>query len=225
MSLHYHYEMYITLTHVFALPPDGAPRENGQRVLSLTHQGHLPGHIVNVKLTKPSIDPVTGATNMKLIDYYTYRPVEPQLECFELILPKRSTVEVLPITIGEHRITGSLRARERVQARINNYFTCCQYIDISDDGHIRGFYRGGSRQKWFWDPMENQHVLKFTIDMTRDPWTVVNGRTARPEWREKDDPYSDLTGREMMFDGMRGKLCYRRPDEWADDRIIVVDIE
>lgn len=202
--------------HVFA-PPRG---ENEQRVLCHTHRGQTnDSHLGHFKAMKPSVDPATGATNMRLIDYYTHCDAL-QLVCIDLTLPKRFTTstELLPITIEERRIS---LPRERV--RLSRYVSCCQYLDVSDDGHIRGFYRGKKRPKRkerAWDVIESQHILKFAIDTTEDPWAITRGQIGPAGWSEEVDPDVDHLGKNIVFDGMRGKLYYRH-----DDEMMVVDIE
>lgn len=90
---------------------------------------------------KSSIDPTIGATNTRVLEYYSDR-YELKLMWIDLTLPKRLTVEVLLITVEELRIS---LPTERV--RVSRYVESSQYIDASDDGHIRGFYRGKRKEK------------------------------------------------------------------------------
>lgn len=157
---------------------------------------------------------------MKLIDCNRYR-FEPQVLCIDLMFPlaRSPAVQVLPITIGMRYISF---ARESVS--VSWYEAWCQYVDVSDDGYIRGFCRGERGPKprpWDSDPSRTSDgILKFTIDTTRDPWAV----RCSPIWSAQpwsdDDPMVNGRVRDIVFDGMRGRLCYG----YSND-IVVVDVE
>ena len=49
------------------------------------------------------------------------------------------------------------------------YETYLQYVDASEEGHVRGFYRGIPRIRLPEDVVRDD-VVKFTIDSRQDAW-------------------------------------------------------
>jgi len=189
-----------TVIQVFTLPPDSSSAKNGNRVLCLTHEGLVPVggfHPMNVELLKPVVDPVTGATHLRLLDY-TNRNRNFGVTRIDLTLPEPCADKVSPMTVEMRQY--KLLNYESQPAY--GYEACLQYVDISEEGVVRGFYKGMPRH-----PTPFDDVVKFTIDTRQDEWVIDCGKLSCAEW-------SGLAGdtwlpEDIMFDGMRGKICFR----------------
>ncbi|KAF8549631.1 hypothetical protein OG21DRAFT_567285 [Imleria badia] len=156
----------------------------------------------------PCVDPLTGATSIRLLDYNRFR----KITCIDLILPKPSGSKVTRMTIHDGPV---IHVREECTAH-------SPYVDVWGHTQLRGFYRIIPNQHSI-DPMENQHVMKFTADMRQDPCAVSCSQMAPAEWSEAADPKVDMTGTEIRFDGLRERLCYVHPQ--VEHEIVVVEIE
>lgn len=156
---------YLTVIQVFTFPPHGSRVENGNSVLSLTHEGVSALNVTKPEVLKASVDPTTGATNVRLLDYSTQAgPGDFQVTRIDLTLPQPSPVEILSMTIETQSISFP-------EDGVPVLAKCCQcipylrlYIDVSDDGHARGFCVVTPK----WGDENRIHVMKFTIDTTQD---------------------------------------------------------
>ena len=191
---------------VFALPPDV---ESGNRVLCLTHEGVTVEHFqgLSVDVLKPLVDPITGATHLRLLDYSSRRG-DLRVARIDLTLPEPCADDVSPMTVEMRHY---MLPREGIPT--SYYRTRFQYVDVSEEGHIRGFYRG-------YRGVPNDHVMKFTIDSRQDEWVINCGKLLPAEWSDLGDTWLDES---IMFDGMRGKICFSDPKNYKN--IVVVDIE
>lgn len=173
----------------------------------------------NIKVIKHVVARPTGTRNITLLDY-SADPGPLDLQRVEMTLPECLPDVILPINIEMHTIK---LPRERV--RPSCYENHCKYVDMSDDGQIRGFFRANKRQRRErpWDTNENQLIMKFTIDMTQDPRVVTRGQVAPAQWSNEVNPEVDPTGKHIAFDGMRGRLCYVHPN--VPDTVVIADIE
>lgn len=207
-----------TAIYAFTLFPDGTAGETSPRTLSLTHEGITNARLSRTKLMKPVVDLTTGATNIKLLDYsMDLEPLE--LTCVEMTIPKCSPGAILPINIKTRDIE-----LPRQGVRLSRYANHCKYIDVSNEGQIRGFFRaykrGFSRP---WNEDENHLVMKFSIDTNQDPWVITRSQIAPAEWSNEVDPSIDFKGEDIAFDGMSGRLCYAHPEE--PKTLVIADVE
>lgn len=212
-----------SIIQAFAPPPDSAPRENGLPALFLTHEctTNADIRIRTTRAMQSRMDPTTGSTHISLLDCGANLEKN-QFFCINRTLSKHSAADIspAPITINLHGI--HLPTMKPLQLR--SYYDWDQYMDMSQDGYIRGFFLYKPKSKRIqrpWKPNQNQHVMKFTIDGTcPDPsqWTVTCGQNAPAEWSDEVDPGKHP---EIEFDGMRGRLCYHHP---ADEEIVVLDV-
>ena len=209
IAFHYHKDASrgpMTLIRIFTIPPDGSPVKGSNPVVCLTHEGFANSYISNTESMKPSINPITGATHMRFLRQYSYHP-EPKITCIDLILPRSSGLEVLPVTVDMHDIGIPMEG-------IKSGYT--GYLGLCDDRLLRGFYRGEYRQDG------QKPIIKFTIDTSQDPWAVTCGQLAPSEWSDISNPevHSDI-----VFDGLRGRLCYVDPKIRPQVQIVVADVE
>ena len=224
MSLiQFYYDRVTKATHIraFTLPPHCAPDEDCQRVLCLTHEGTISGRVTDIKLTKSSIDPTTGAAHVSLVDCYG-RLDELRIICIDLTLPPTIPCAVDPLPINVDIRSFSLKQPRQGLMR-SRHETWRPYVDASEDGYIRGFYRAKTKGKWGASPLENFHVLKFEVDTRHGAHAIRCGQMAPAKWQYEVDPAVDMTGTEIAFDGMRGRLCFSHPTR--DHEIIVLDVE
>ena len=84
--------------------------------------------------------------------------------------------------------------------------TCRLYIESSEDGHTRGFCGVGFS------------VVKFTIDATQDKCVALIGEPSPI----RDRPAGRGLPFWMLFDGVRGRLCYM---DVKGDSGVVADIK
>jgi hypothetical protein len=208
-----------TVLQVFTLPPDGCTVENGNPVLCLTHEGVVDDfQPVDVEFLKPLVDPVTGATHLRLLDS-TYLGRDFRVTRIDLTLPEPRADEVSPMTVDmrEYKL---LNYQSQPTIR---YETSLQYVDVSEEGVVRGFYRGilPVQHKGSSFEVENDDVMKFTIDTRQDKWVVKRGKLSPAEWSHLEDTWLDES---IMFDGMRGKICFSDPNEDYEN-VVVLDIE
>jgi len=203
---------HATVIQVFTLPPHGSSLKNGKRVLCLTHEGVMEDiPPVDAEFLKPLVDPVTRATHLRLLDY-TDRTRDVQVARIDLTLPKPRPGDVSPMTaeIQHYRLP-------KEGEPTYTHGTYSQHVDVSEEGHVRGFYWG--RQ---FRVCESERVMKFTIDTRQDEWVINCGKLSPPEWSHLGDMGFD---RSIMFDGMRGKICFFDPVLCNNENIVVVDIE
>ena len=196
-----------TVIEVFTLPPDGSTVKNGNHVLCLTHETVLDDvQLVNVEALKPLVDLVTGATHLRLLDHTDPRR--------DLILPEPRADEVSPMTV-EMRNYRLLKEGELT----SRHETCFQYVDASEEGHVRGFY---GVMVPFGVALENDHVrvVKFAVDTRQDEWVINRGELSPVKWSRLGDM---VLNESIMFDGMRGKIC--SSDSTNQNNIVIVDIE
>jgi len=203
---------HATVIQMFILPPDGSSLRNGQRVLCLTHEGVMedfpPAH---AEFFKPLVDPVTRAIHLRLLDY-TNRARDVQITRIDLTLPEPRPDDVSPMTVGvrHYRLPKEGEPTSRHE-------TCFRCVDVSEEGHVRGFYWGRQSEAY-----ETERVMKFTIDTRQDEWVIDCGKLSPPEWSHLRD--TELYGG-IMFDGMRGKICFFDPMYCNNENVVVVDIE
>lgn len=202
---------YITVIQVFTVLPDGSPGENGNSTLCLTHEGLLDFEVRNVEALRPSVDPVTGTTTVRLLDY-AVREYDPQVTRLDLTLPEPSAVDVLPMTIKMQHVDFPNDGAHATCRRAASL-----YVDVSDNGQVRGFIRQPP-QLTYRGAITYDRIMKFTIDTTHDPWVTSCGKLSPPEWHYIGDVWER---RIIEFDGMRGKVCV------ADlkNKTFVIDIE
>ena len=204
-----------TIIQVFTLPPDGSSVENGKRVLCLTHEGVMEDFLaVNVEVLKPLMDPITGATHLRLLDYSNNRTRDFRVTRIDLTLPEPRADDVSPVTVEmrHHRLW------KEVPTRLHKLRFL--YVDVSEEGHVRGFC-GWRFDSWGAHCENNlHHIMKFTIDTRQDEWVIDCGKLSPVEWSHLGD-----TGLEesIIFDGMRGKICSVALTNRKN--ILVVDIE
>jgi len=205
----------VTLLQIFTIPPDGSSVQvsGPNPVLNLTHEGFANRCLLNLETMKPSIDPITGATHMRFLEYYNSR-YNLKVTRIDLTLPKPSGLEVLPMTVGMHNISLNIPTQERIR--------CFQYLDLCDGRLLRGFYGGKPLGGLY-----QRHVMKFAIDVSQDRWDFSHSPAqmlaTEYEWSDVADPAVDAIGRDIVFDGLRGRLCY--VDREIKDQIVVVDVE
>ena len=203
----------VTLIQIFTIPPDGSSVNDPNPVLNLTHEGFTGRCLLNLRIMKPSVDPITGDTHMKFLEYYNSR-FDLKVTRIDLTLPK-SGLEILPMTVGVRNTRLSILTRARIK--------CFQYIDLCDDDKLlRGFYGGKPIEGLY-----NQHIMKFAIDVSQDRWVFSHSPAqiapTECQWSDAADPAVDAIGRNIVFDGLRGRLCY--VDREIKDQIVVVDVE
>jgi len=203
-----------TVVQVFTLPPDGSSVKNGNRVLCLTHEGVVKVfHPSNVEVLNPLVDPVTGATRLSLLDY-TASPGKFQVTRVDLTLPEPRANGVSPMVVEMQHYKFPNEGQPT-----SGYETCSQYVDVSEEGEVRGFYRGILPRRPS-EEYENDHIMKFTIDTRQDEWVVDCGELVPAEWSHLG---VTRLNENIMFDGMRGKICFGDPE--YDRSMFVVDIE
>jgi hypothetical protein len=210
IALHYRRnwgQEIVTFIQIFIIPPDGSSVQGANPVLGLTHEGFANCYPLNVEIAmKPSVDPLTGATHIRLLGHFSTSDVL-KVPCIDLMLPKSSGLKVLPMTVDIHHIS---IPKEGVKS--SRYVGRYQHLELCDDRLLRGFY---------WERhMDNRYyTMKFTIDTSQDPWAIACGQMARTERT------TDIVGMSTMFDGLRGRLCYVGPEILIKDQIVVADVE
>jgi hypothetical protein len=159
----------VSFIHIFTIPPDGSSVQGGSPVLCLAREGFANCCLLNVGIAmKPSVDPITGATYIRLLGHFSTSK-ELDVTCIDLMVLKSSGLKVLPMTVDIRRIS---IPKEEVKS--SRYVDSFQYLELYDDRLLRGFYREGH--------MDNQHIcMKFTIDNSQDPWVIACGQMARTE--------------------------------------------
>ncbi|KAF8549622.1 hypothetical protein OG21DRAFT_1514992 [Imleria badia] len=144
---------------------------------------------------------------------------DPEIICIRLMLPKPSGLKVSPISIDGIKVCIP-KQLEVPNMNMFLYTRSWLYLELCDNTHLRGFYRWRAKEK----SIKNQQIMKFAIDMRHDPpvWDITCSEPSLPHWSDAPDPKVDLTGRNIVFDGLRGRLCY---DDPKVDQIVVVEIE
>lgn len=219
LSIYDHHERGLcdcaALIQFFGIPSDGSLNEEGIPALYLTHEGFSEHRLLDVIITKHDIDPVTGVTSMKLLAHRFWAATV-TITRINLVLPKPRSHEVSPIfpdmTINSIQILPGVEA--------SRYPHSARYLDVSDETRLWGFWRGRPRRK-FADRIENQHIVKFAVDMRKEPWAVTFSRVAPAEWQDAPDPGVDTPKSSIIFDGSRGRLSYI----YSSQEIVVMDIE
>jgi hypothetical protein len=86
---------------------------------------------------KPSVDPITRATRIRLLGHFSTSK-ELDVTCIDLMLPKSSGLKVLPMTVDVHDIS---IPKEGVKS--SRYVGRFKYLELCDDRLLRGSYREG----------------------------------------------------------------------------------
>ena len=186
-----------TLIQAFTVPAHPRTVRDGTGVLRLSHEGVLRGFLQNLDLIRNSlVDADSGATSIRLLHQY-FEGDNLHFACIDLTLPRHSsTGAVLPITIDPHDIAYANHCWFGV------YRNHKHYVEFSDDGHARGFWRFFVPRDAPMNMHPNRAIMRFTIDASQDRCVVVLGRILHPRWRGIDDPTY------VLFDGVRGRLYY-----------------
>ena len=209
-----------TLLQAFILP-DPHLVHNGKGILRLSHEAVMPGRLQIFDLVRNSImDAVSGTTNIRLLHQF-FDGDNLTFSCIDLTLPNRSVMDaVVPMNIDIHEFA-------HVNRRWFSLYTdrTC-YIEFSDDGHVRGFWRFFVPHVTSGSMRSSCPVMRFTIDASQDRCVAVLGRIMAPQWKQVADPPQ---ARNIMFDGVRGMLCYDK--RWYtrgvddDEPTVVIDIK
>jgi hypothetical protein len=188
------------------IPTNPCLVDDGVGVLCLSHEAFIPASLVwrpsRTLIRNSTIDSITGSIDVRILEFFPEFD-GPCTSCLDLILPKSHGGLVLPITINMHQLfkigSGWFGSDMGRTSRL--------YVESSEDGHVRGFcgvYR-------------NFPLVKFTIDATQDKCVALVGEPSQPIWHH-------AAGRGlpfwMLFDGVRGRLCYI--DVKGDDDVFVV---
>ena len=229
----------ITLIQIFTVPLDGSSVQEGKPVLCLAHQCFLDSRLLNVRVLKSRVDPITGATCITLVDHGSSLS-HFNIMCYDFMLPKYSSLD----SVSEMTVVDRPVINVQIEG---DYIESSLYVDVCDDMQLRGFYCARSKvksvvpnetrhdKKWEGSRSgkhkgrsvsvyQHRYVMKFTIDMRQDPWAVVRGQMAPVEWHDAVAPRAAPTwGKNIVFDGLGGRLCYVDPA--CKDRIVVVGIE
>jgi hypothetical protein len=216
VSLNYYYSSNNpTVIRVFTLPPDGSSVKNGNHVLCLTHEGIVEGfHPSHVKVLDPLVDPVTGATRLSLLDYTTYsRSFQVTRVDLTLPEPRADCVSPMAVKVQHYRLPNEGEPT-------SCHGICFQYVDVSEEGEVRGFYREIPRRRVFEAYGDGHTIMKFTIDTREDEWVIDCGKLLPVEWSHVGNTW---VNERIMFDGMRGKICFGDPLYYRN--MVVVDIE
>jgi hypothetical protein len=223
ISLYYHYQhfySYATLIQFLAIPSDGSPVQQGIPTLCLTHEGFTDERLSQFGIINFGVDRITGATRMSLIDYTTQLEKDLKITCVHLVLPQPRGDEVSLISVDDMPMNNIKIPKQGLAT--HRYTAHSQYLDVCDGTQLRGFCRAKPKQEFF-EPIEIQHVMKFLIDTRQDPWAITWSEIAPAEWKDAADPEVDTTGRSIVFDGLRGRLCYVHPE--VEGEAVVVEIE
>lgn len=213
---------YATLIQIFAIPSNGSLAKEGIQTLCLTHEGFTAYRLLNVNITKLGVDSITGITTMRLL-HHCFLCEDIMIIFVDLVLPKPRDYEVSPISIHV-RSTDTIKILPQ-GVETSYYLPCAQYLNAGDGSEFRGFYREKPSRRSS-DPIQNQYIIKFAIDMRQEPWVATCGAIAPPQWCDAADSNvntgSSGSPRRIAFDGLRGRLWYVQPE---DNGIVVVDIE
>jgi hypothetical protein len=222
LSLYSHNDLFyefVTLIQFFTIPSDGSPVQPGIPTLCLTHEGFKDERFMCAEVIKLGVDPITGATSMRLLEGRT-SGMDLEIHCVDLLLGQPRGREVLPLSVYDMPVNNIRIPIEGVKT--SRYAACTRYLDVGGLTELRGFYRGKPDQKSS-ELMESQQVIKFSIDTRQDPWAVTWSEIGPAEWRDAADPEVDKTMKGIVFDGLRGRLCYVHPE--VKDEMVVVEID
>ena len=189
-----------TVIQAYTVPAGPRPAHNGTGVLRLSHEGSIPGFLRNLDLIRNSIvDAVSGATNIRVLHQY-FEGDYLHFCCIDLTLSRHLPTDiVLPITINLHDFAYIYHDWFGV------YRNHKCYVESSDDGHARGFWRFFVPRDAPMNLHPNRAMVRFTIDASRDKCVAVLGRIRHPQWRQVDEPRRSS---DVLFDGVRGRLYY-----------------
>jgi hypothetical protein len=189
-----------TLIQAFTIPAHPHPVRNDTGVLRLSHEGVVPGFLQNLDLIRNSVvDADSGATIIRLLHQY-FEGDSLHFSCIDLALTRHSSTDaVLPIIINSHDIAYANHCWFGV------YRSHKRYIESSDDGHARGFWRFFVPHDAPMNLHPNRAIMRFTIDASGDKCVAVLGRIRHPQWKEIEDPRRSTC---VLFDGVRGRLYY-----------------
>ncbi|KAG9311102.1 hypothetical protein JVU11DRAFT_9011 [Chiua virens] len=219
ISIHYFGEgRAINLTvliQVFTFHPVDIPGQTRKGFFRLTHEGLFQTRfLMNIKVMKPCIDPVTGTTTIRLLSPSVCYS-QSTIACVDLVLLEASSDKLLPITISWREI--GLPNLESIQYPHQPHIC----LDTSHDGAIaRGFFRATfPGQDQTRRESQVRGIMKFELDTTlnQEP-RIIHSEFQQPEWSIDDEPNTDNqpswshspddTHSSAMLDGTRGKLCY-----------------
>lgn len=202
-----------SLIEIFTIPPDGSSIQEGKPILCLTHRGFVDSRLFDVGIMTPCVDPVTAATRITLLDHSSSLSGF-QIICIDLMLGKPSGLAVSDMTIYY---------RPKIGIQIaGGYKEFALHVDVCDETQLRGLYWGGRKGKSV-NPNEDQHVMKFTIDIRRNPWAVKYSQMVPADRHGTLALKAGFIWKNIKFDGLRGRLCYADPE--VEDEIVVVEIE
>ena len=97
------------------------------------------------------------------------------------------------------------------------YETYLQCVDVSEEGHVRGFYRGIPRRHLS-EYVVHDDVVKFTIDTRQDAWIVdCSGKDSLAKCSRLAGVRCLLRISISCLDfTMRGKICFLDPENSKD---------
>ena len=150
---------------MFTLPPDASSVK--ATVLCLTHEGVVKDFLLsNIYVLNPLVDSITGATYPSLLDYPTCSHIF-QVIRVNLTLPGPCADGVSPMAVEMQHYTLPNEGEPT-----SRHGTSFRYIDVSQEGEVRGFYRKIPRRRLF-EAYENYRIMKFTIDTRQDEWVIT----------------------------------------------------
>ncbi|KAF9232368.1 hypothetical protein BU15DRAFT_67530 [Melanogaster broomeanus] len=152
-----------TILQAFVVP-DSLPHSDseGIRELRLTHEASMEHMFSYVRLLHDSVcDPVTKATNLRILNHLRARGDGSKYTCIDLTLPELSPDNVLPMSVDSQYLFNS--DREIVFAS----------TDSSDDGHLRGVSGSPSMPAKKDALLWLGNVVQWVV---RTPRTVIRGR-------------------------------------------------
>ncbi|KAF9237128.1 hypothetical protein BU15DRAFT_63382 [Melanogaster broomeanus] len=159
--------------------------------LCLTHEAPIEDTSFHMCLLRNSVfDPVTKATNLRILYYSEPFDNNTKYTCVDLTLSEPSPGSVLPISVHwQHLFTAEIE------------LVLYGLTASSDDGHLRGFSAVS-------DPTSNVHFARrFSIDASEERCiAVVGGRCSMDR-----DPIIFARGK-GDFDGVRGRIYYAEGD-------------
>lgn len=191
------------------IPCDESLFQDGKPILRLTHEGFSESRLLNVVPIKSFVDSITGDTTLRLLSLDGYL----KIKSIDLMLPKTSDLEVARMTIHDGPVIPA-----QIEEVYSEYSQC---VDVCDDTQSRGFCTVRPEEDLM-KSIENQHIIKFTTKMSQDLCSVTYSQMAPVKWSDAEDS-EDVAASSIVFDGLRGKLCYVHPE--VPDQIVVVEIE
>lgn len=154
---------------------DKSSVRDGKGVLRLSHESLSNQDLNGIAVLRNSIiDPITGSTNVRLLERLDVSRGRIRVICSDLTLPKPFGDEVLPITIAIHEKTEKSGDPDEYLRLSPCYYNC------SDTGHLRGFYRRHYKQCTHDQPRIST-IVNFVLDVTQDECTLGVGEVLLPE--------------------------------------------